>query len=126
MTRYVYVAILLLVLVLVSGSLLLGFMFPRSASITLVAMNSSTALVPYSNHSNNITVLMNVRGIPSPFIMTSSSPPIQTSIHIKNHNFFSMRVDWLRISLYNIDTLVSSVQLSSFSVGAKGDSVVSG
>ena len=50
---------ILLVAVLVSGSVLLAFMFPRSASLALIAMNSSNTSVFY-NINSSITIGMQV------------------------------------------------------------------
>ena len=54
----VYMSILL-VAVLVSGSVLLAFMFPRSASLSLIAMSSSNTSVSYTINSS-ITIAMQV------------------------------------------------------------------
>ena len=48
-----------LVVVLVCGGVLLAFMFPRSASISLVAMNTSGQWLPIDN-SSDVTILMEV------------------------------------------------------------------
>ena len=52
--------VIVLVAVLIAGSILLAFMFPRSASITVVAMNSTRDWVPLSN-SSAIEIMMEVR-----------------------------------------------------------------
>lgn len=103
--RYcVYLSILLVVL-LVCGSILLAFMFPRSASISLVAMNTSKEWVPYTNVSEVINITM------------------QTYIHIHNSNFFTMDVQWLGVSLYNSNSKVGEYRHKSVTISPRQDTV---
>ena len=117
-----YVVIVLLVL-LVCGGVLLAFMFPRAASISLLSMNSSEEWIPIQNIST-VSILMEVRGIPSrePHYVISSS--LQTRVQIKNDNFFRLEVQWLNISLFNSQTEVGDSQTGPFSIGSRQDSTV--
>ncbi|CAI8006306.1 Transmembrane protein 106A [Geodia barretti] len=98
----VYVSIVLVVL-LVCGGVLLAFMFPRAASISLLAMNSSTEWSPLHNASG-VSILM------------------ETRVRIKNNNFFRLEVQWLNISLFNSQTQVGDKQTGPFSIGPRQDS----
>jgi LEA14-like dessication related protein len=91
---------IVLVAVLVCGGVLLAFMFPRSASLSLIAMHSSNTSVSY-NLNSSITIL------------------IQTEVRIQNRNFFPLEVKGLTIYLYNIKTQVSDFTHDAFSVGAR-------
>jgi hypothetical protein len=96
----VYVSVAL-VLVLVCGCVLLAFMFPRSASLSLLAVNSSEEWAPLSNDSTSLTL------------------PMETHIQIQNDNFFRLQVQWLQVLLFNVGVQVGSMEARTFSVGAR-------
>ena len=146
--RCVYVS-LTLVALLVVGCILLAFMFPRSAMVSVLAINSSSEWINIGNKTadGNITVEMAVRlwggrststlcsscvhDTPSQVCcnlctMCDSLPPSfpQSNVQVHNNNFFPTRVTLLNVSLLNVGTLVGTATYPQFSLSGRSSTTV--